>query len=460
MKRISLYGILSLLLLSACSSEEDTGNTHIDPPAGKGVAMCFGSALPTATTADAKSGAPTRATEKTKMADGDEVGVFAFSQGGKAWDEWTNRTANLMYNQLMTVSGDSALVYTPTRYWIPDSLYSFYAYYPYAATASAVTDEAEGPVITTGNIGKGSGMGSIVYHTPQLASQQKEFLVSDLITNQRLSSAATSASKVKFTLHHVLSELTFALNLSAFNTTNNTYTVGALDSVRLKNIATQGQLTSYSDNSTTTRVWTQTGYGTVLATDNNATFFLIPQSFNTDMGVYLYGNYTTTNSGTTGKVAVHANMVNDLKIDGVYAGIRQTYTLQPTDAHVLFAPDGKEYTIWSGSQSLSTNAVSIDKDQYLVSSMLKVGSVIKLIYKVANTTDSYQITINSGYSVKLRDSQTYQANDTSATYYEPITLTADDVKQFKNALNNSEPLFTVSASKDDLLTLTSITLIP
>lgn len=460
MKRISLYGILSLLLLSACSSEGDTGNTHIDPPAGKGVAMSFGSALPTATTADAKSGAPTRATEKTKMADGDEVGVFAFSQGGKAWDEWTNRTANLMYNQLMTVSGDSALVYTPTRYWIPDSLYSFYAYYPYAATASAVTDEAEGPVITTGNIGKGSGMGSIVYHTPQLASQQKEFLVSDLITNQRLSSAATSAPKVKFTLHHVLSELTFALNLSAFNTTNNTYTVGALDSVRLKNIATQGQLTSYSDNSTTTRVWTQTGYGTVLATDNNATFFLIPQSFNTDMGVYLYGNYTTTNSGTTGKVAVHANIVNDLKIDAVYAGIRQTYTLQPTDVHVLFAPDGKEYTIWSGSQPLSTNAVSIDKDQYLVSSMLKVGSVIKLMYQVAGTAQPYQITLNSGYSVKIKDSQTYQVDNTTATYYEPITLTADDVKQIKNALNNSEPLFTISASKNDLLTLTGITLIP
>mgnify|MGYP003516138153 FL=1 len=102
--------------------------------------------------------AGTRATEKTTMAAGDRLGVFAFSQGSKPWDSWTTKTANLMYNQLMTVNSSNGLDYSPTRYWLPDNLYSFFAYYPYTATTTGeVKSTDEGVIITTGADGIGEG---------------------------------------------------------------------------------------------------------------------------------------------------------------------------------------------------------------------------------------------------------------------------------------------------------------
>ena len=445
--------VFAIVLLTGCSS----GGNDPQPvvPAERGLAMTFGSQM-----------AGTRATEKTTMAAGDRLGVFAFSQGSKPWDSWTTKTANLMYNQLMTVNSSNGLNYSPTRYWLPDNLYSFFAYYPYTATTTGeVKSTDEGVIITTGadGIGEGSGMGSLIYHTPQSADNQQELMVSDLISDRSITASSTTAPEVNFTLHHVLSALAFKLNLSNLSSD---YTVGTIDSVRLTNIVTRGALSSVCNGGVTTRTWSAMGNGDMLATnyDNSKPeskwFMVIPQAFTTDMEIYLYANYTTTANSTAQKIAIHANMVNDLKIESVYPGIKQTYTLTPSASHVLLSADGSEYTLWSGSKALGTSAVSISADKYLVSAMTKKDSKLVVYYTVANTTDSYQIKVNSGYDVTLYDATYAAVSNTTYTYMAEVTLTAEQVAQLKQNSGNTDPLLTISTDKENVVTLTDVTLKP
>ena len=153
-------------------------------------------------------------------------------------------------------------------------------------------------------------------------------------------------------------------------------------------------------------------------------------------------------------------MVNDLKIESVYPGIKQTYTLTPSASHVLLSADGSEYTLWSGSKALGTSAVSISADKYLVSAMTKKGSKLVVYYTVANTTDSYQIKVNSGYDVTLYDATYAAVSNTTYTYIAEITMTAEQVAQLKQNSGNTDPLLTISTDKENVVTLTGVTLKP
>lgn len=52
-----------------------------------------------------------------------------------------------------------------------------------------------------------------------------------------------------------------------------------------------------------------------------------------------------------------------------------------------------------------------------------------MYYTVANTTDSYQIKVNSGYDVTLYDATYAAVSNTTYTYIAEITMTAEQVAQ-------------------------------
>lgn len=83
-----------------------------------------------------------------------------------------------------------------------------------------------------------------------------------------------------------------------------------------------------------------------------------------------------------------------------------------------------------------------------------------MYYTVANTTDSYQIKVNSGYDVTLYDATYAAVSNTTYTYIAEITLTAEQVAQLKQNSGNTDPLLTISTDKENVVTLTGVTLKP
>ena len=156
--------------------------------------------------------------DSTIIPQGQQIGVFAFDQGTTLWDDLATKTANFMYNQPMTSAKTSAdedtLTYSPVRYWTPDHMYAFYAYYPFSATVNSVENGiyGYGVTITPSNIGVGDGAGSIHFKMQPEAKNQTDFLVSDLTVNHIMPGMAGNLDKrVSFSMHHALSSLSFTI---------------------------------------------------------------------------------------------------------------------------------------------------------------------------------------------------------------------------------------------------------
>jgi len=108
-------------------------------------------------------------------------------------------TANTFYNTPLTIEEveesaissqtpptgtmTNALSYTDKRYWPNDGgKMSFWAYYPWTATAT--TAAAAGIYIDPAVIAAGAGMGSIRFNMEEYARNQVDFLISDLVTDK------------------------------------------------------------------------------------------------------------------------------------------------------------------------------------------------------------------------------------------------------------------------------------
>ncbi|MGI6232088.1 MAG: fimbrillin family protein [Prevotella sp.] len=297
------------LIISACSSESDQESVDLS----QNMAMTF------------STQSLTRASEKSAIDEGDMVGVFGY-QDTLNWNQWTDKTANLMFNQKMTADASANLSYSPVRYWVPGYYYTFFAYYPFTATSSSADDKSTPVVVTSTLMGQGEDV--IVFNTPGKSGDQIDFMVSDLITDQSYD-GSTSAPVVSFTLHHLLASISFWLSLEQVNTS---YSVTQIDSVVLSGIHTRGLYNV--ENGT----WVLSDTSTVrtdsytASTDDNARFLLLPQEVPDSTKLTLWATYS---GGSTTRLKVSAYL-KDLNISEWTQGISTLYTLKPEESNITY----------------------------------------------------------------------------------------------------------------------------
>lgn len=145
---------------------------------------------------------------------GSTFGVFGFFHPEKdgntgAWADGNRNHPDLMYNQPVNVSESAGVYsysYSPKRYWPLSNkeTISFFAYYPYDS------DGNQHGIRSTLN-SSSNGMGTFRFTSSENATEQVDFLVSDLCMDQTKAggvltgSAPDDAGKVRFTFHHMLS---------------------------------------------------------------------------------------------------------------------------------------------------------------------------------------------------------------------------------------------------------------
>ena len=144
--------------------------------------------------------------------------TFAATPKGKAY------TANLFYNQPMTIKSDKTLTYEPIKFW-PNNIISegthagqhdlctFWAYYPYNETGS---HGSHGIAITQDSLGPAMGIGRVKFTMNPDAAMQNDFLISDPVVdcnreNYPLKATATDGqyepTPVKLRFHHMLAQI-------------------------------------------------------------------------------------------------------------------------------------------------------------------------------------------------------------------------------------------------------------
>ena len=160
-----------------------------------------------------------------------DVGVFGCYTGQDTWatldtaESGSQATANFMFNQRMKVGspsdGVNALDYfsynrpdSLLRFWPnnPGDKVSFWAYYPYNPTDDPGT---YGVAISTNASGygvkDGTGMGTVKFTMHPDASQQNDFMVSDLVADCTKGDypllASGTPTPVRFRLHHLLAQV-------------------------------------------------------------------------------------------------------------------------------------------------------------------------------------------------------------------------------------------------------------
>lgn len=135
-------------------------------------------------------------------------------------DEGKAYSANFLFNQQATIgaaaSGVNPLTYSPLRFWPNNKLTSdatkyeyatFWAYYPWNET----DDPGENGISIVTDSLKGRGMGSVRFTMHPDASQQSDFMVSELVTDcskdtyPLLSDGVPKA--VPFRFHHLLAQV-------------------------------------------------------------------------------------------------------------------------------------------------------------------------------------------------------------------------------------------------------------
>ena len=185
-----------------------------------------------------------------------KFGVFAYFHPGNAGTStagaWNNANVNSNYSNLMLnqwvqrqePSENTYGYYYPaadSRYW-PKNVYdriSFFAYYPFAANAFIVDENAEGdgtgitlqdPVDDTyGYSHNPVGFPKFKFTVNTDVSQQVDFMISDMCLNQGKSAGVVTGSdgEVQFTFHHLLSQI--RINKVDFDVENDDVTISNVE---------------------------------------------------------------------------------------------------------------------------------------------------------------------------------------------------------------------------------------
>lgn len=226
------------LCLLSCADEEIVENWNIQPQAETSDAISFSGSVVTSRMVTKADGSLRDRNETgfqtTEDNGGFQVGLFGAYTGVNTWDDLMtiaakasptaaetktlsqHYTANLFFNQPADIVAGSELSYTPVRFWPNGKINSteyhratFWAYYPYNATG----DPGDlGVHITTDNIGTGGGMGQIKFTMHTDASEQSDFMISDLKADCNkntypLTTTYGPPTSVPLTFHHMLAQV-------------------------------------------------------------------------------------------------------------------------------------------------------------------------------------------------------------------------------------------------------------
>ena len=215
----------ALLGLTACGSEADSvmpGIVEEEPIQvipNKNIPIQFGLSEQANTRADGTY--YVEGHDNNVIPAGRKVGVFGYYQGYEEW-ETSPMKADFFYNEPMTVEAPLSdetkttyLTYSPLRFWPngnengKEEMLSFYAYYPYVEDAAAAT--ALGLEMTKEKFLLGQG--EFVFTCKDKASEQIDFMISDLDKDQKRSDYLDGDKRVPITFYHQLSRILININI-------------------------------------------------------------------------------------------------------------------------------------------------------------------------------------------------------------------------------------------------------
>lgn len=176
----------------------------------------------------------THVDELTVIPKDKKVGVFGYYQGIDTWDNIYMRP-EFFFNEPMTSQGrredpvgsgnysrTAYLDYSPLRYWPngEDEMLAFYAYYPYSdftfdaqghGTPSAATDYG----FTYHQSNQTLAQGEFTFTVKDNASQQIDFMCSDLEYDQLRTDYLTGDHRVPLTFYHKLARILINITIDA-----------------------------------------------------------------------------------------------------------------------------------------------------------------------------------------------------------------------------------------------------
>ncbi len=310
---------LNILLTACTAAEEQLITTDTPTQEGKVPILFTQEPLPVSTRANTDYFVDGR--KQFTIPNGKQIGMFGYYHGATNWNSVTgNHVANLFYNEPMTsvVNEEDMTVsfnYDKVRFWPGTSgeMCSFIAYYPYAANSV----ETNGIIIDPSTIGDGTNIGKIHFTTATDASEQIDFMVTELANDR---TKLTNNARVGLNFKHMLACLQLKRG-SDFNVEN-------LIRIELPGIKTEGDCTIDYISGATTYTWDnpanpQTIKMTKEDFEKDPSFLIIPQTLTNVIAIINNAGVETPTSYTLNKV--------------LQQGYKYTYTLgtPPASADVL-----------------------------------------------------------------------------------------------------------------------------
>ncbi len=207
--RACLWGIP---LLSLLSCEKD-----VAPEADESSPICLSGVLHDAGKEGFTKG-ETPASDGFSI--GDTIGLMAYRTGVNTWKTiGSSMTPNLMYDQKVTRTADG-WVYAPTRYWIPQYMYSFFAYAPYHTPIANLS----------GSSVQGSPFLEIT--TPELPNDHVDLKTAACFDKE------DNGWPVELPFKHAFTRVRFSAKVTA----NEAYYQATVTGVEMTGIATNGRL--------------------------------------------------------------------------------------------------------------------------------------------------------------------------------------------------------------------------
>ena len=222
--------LMSLMVLTGCTSSDS------DLPENQGRAVGFG-----VYTQQFQTRATTPNEITKSIADGESIGVYAYLHDNTRWpNESAGNPAanessptaipNFMFNQQVTYNQYyNAYVYSPMKYWpnTDEDKVSFIAYYPYCngSDDDGTDNDIESTNVTPRLTASTPGLPTFSYTVEDEATNQLDFLVSDLLPNLPNGSQSVTPSgtgnrdgltvtdRVKFILRHALAKVEFRITV-------------------------------------------------------------------------------------------------------------------------------------------------------------------------------------------------------------------------------------------------------
>ncbi len=280
-----------------------------------------------------------------ELPSGSSFGVFAYNTGTDIWETaGSSASPAFMTNIPVTYNGNGVsdpdnYTYSPVQYWPsgdnPDKL-TFYAYYPYCATAgtSGIT------LLPTAST---TGLGTFGFTVAEAPANQVDFMLTNVFADQLYE---TNSGVVPFAFYHMLTQVIIKVKASSVVTG----TTVSMESMTISGVVKDGTLTvatpaknSIWDTSGTLPVSFDSPVTLGTTETTLATLYLLPQDISGVTADVSYKITTTTPSRTIEQTATSI----DLSKGGTISwdlGYKVTYTFTVGSDNIEFSADASPWS--------------------------------------------------------------------------------------------------------------------